>query len=71
MIRLLSLAFILSACTPISASRPIIDLEGVNMVKHNRDLAACEEWVTQQAFVAGNGVSQCMHDKGYKILRWN
>ena len=62
---------LLAACSPISASRPIVDMEGVSLVKYNRDLADCENWVASQAFVAGNGVSQCLSDRGYKILRWN
>lgn len=61
----------LASCTPISGTRPIIDLEGVDMVKHNRDLAACEDYVSSQLISPGNGVSRCMHEKGYKILRWN
>lgn len=73
MIRALSLTALLTlgACTPISGTRPIIDLEGVDMVKHNRDLAACEDYVASQLIVAGNGTSRCMSEKGYKILRWN
>lgn len=69
---LILLSIGLAACgTSISGIRPIIDLEGVNMVQHNRDLAACEDYVASQLISAGNGTSRCMSEKGYKILRWN
>lgn len=61
----------LAGCSGISAARPIIDMEGVDVVKYNRDLATCEDYVSSQLFSPGNGTSRCMSEKGYKILRWN
>lgn len=60
----------LAGCgTPISANRPIVDMEGVDVVKHNRDMAACEAWVASQAITFGNATERCMREKGYKILK--
>lgn len=52
-------------CGPLPA--PVADIEGVDQVKYNRDLAACYEekrWATEM----GNPIANCMKAKGYKIL---
>lgn len=66
-----AIAVLLAGCTGLAAIRPIVDMEGVDPVKLNRDMAACEDYVASQLISAGNGVSRCMSEKGYKILRWN
>jgi hypothetical protein len=45
---------------------PIIDMTGVDPIKHNRDVAEC--YRTMPAFAFGNPVTKCMQAKGYKIL---
>jgi hypothetical protein len=47
---------------------PIVDMEGVNPVTYNRDLASCVKDNASKALVIGNGVTRCMVGKGYKIL---
>lgn len=61
----------LMGCTGLAATRPVVDMKGVDPVRYNRDLAACEDYVARQFISAGNGVSRCLSEKGYKILRWN
>jgi len=53
------------SCNPLPA--PVVDMEGVNPVTYNRDLAACYE-EKKWAVEAGNAVSNCMRAKGYKVL---
>ena len=48
--------------------RPLVDMEGVDPVKHNRDLAACYDKVGKQFFSWGTDVGDCMASKGYKVL---
>lgn len=64
-------ALMLAGCSSVSSQRPLVDLEGVDLAKYQRDMAACEDETASQLVVAGNGVSRCMQAKGYKILRWN
>lgn len=56
----------LAACgeTP----RPLIDMEGVDPVKQNRDLADCYKKVGAQFFSWGTDVADCMTSRGYKVL---
>lgn len=52
-------------CGPLPA--PVVDMEGVDQVKYNRDLAACYE-EKRLTIEMGNAVSNCMKAKGYTIL---
>jgi hypothetical protein len=54
-----------ASCNPLPA--PVVDMEGVNPVTYNRDLAACYE-EKKWAIEAGNAISNCMSAKGYKVL---
>ena len=45
---------------------PIIDMQGVDPVQYNRDLADCSQNMPFAAL--GNPVSTCMESKGYVIL---
>lgn len=49
--------------------RPLVDMEGVDPIKHNRDLADCYDRVAAQFISSGNAVGNCMASKGYKVLR--
>jgi hypothetical protein len=49
--------------------RPLVDMEGVDLVKHNRDLADCYDKIGKQFFSWGTDVSDCMSSKGYRVLR--
>jgi hypothetical protein len=45
---------------------PIVDMTGVDQVQYNKDLADCYKSIPFIA--AGNPVTSCMEEKGYKIL---
>ena len=62
--KLVALAVVMSGCAITPA--PIIDMEGVDLVKHNRDLADCYRNVPTVG--AGNPISKCMAAKNYRIL---
>lgn len=53
-----------SGCSPVPA--PIVDMEEVDPVQHNRDVADC--YANMPAFALGNPVTNCMRAKGYRIL---
>lgn len=46
---------------------PVVDMEGVDQVKYNRDLADC---YNEKRFATewGSPITNCMRAKGYKIL---
>jgi hypothetical protein len=46
---------------------PVVDMQGVDPVKYNRDAAECAEHA-ETAFEFGNAATNCMRKKGYKIL---
>lgn len=48
--------------------RPLVDMEGVDPVKHNRDLADCYNSVGKQFFSWGTDTADCMKSKGYRVL---
>lgn len=56
---------IIAGCAT-KAQAPIVDMEGVDIVKYNRDLADCE--LNAPFISAGSHLTRCMHEKGYKIL---
>lgn len=56
------------ACTGLPP--PVVDMEGVDQAKYNRDLAACYE-EKKFAFEMGNPITNCIKKKGYKILYSN
>lgn len=56
---------ILAGCVT-KAEAPIVDMEGVDIVKYNRDLADCE--LSTPVVSLGSYLTKCMHEKGYKIL---
>ncbi|WP_162488500.1 hypothetical protein [Azospirillum lipoferum] len=56
---------ILAGCVT-KAEAPIVDMEGVDIVKYNRDLADCE--LSTPVVSLGSHLTKCMHGKGYKIL---
>ena len=58
----------LQACAGLPP--PVVDMEGVNQTKYNRDLAACYE-EKKSAFEMGNAITNCMKQKGYRILYSN
>jgi hypothetical protein len=45
---------------------PIIDLQGVDQVKYNRDLADC--YKEQGVFVTDQMLPKCVERKGYKVI---
>lgn len=47
---------------------PIIDMQGVDPVAYNRDLAECVKRNASKAIELGNGVTRCIQAKGYKVL---
>ena len=47
---------------------PIVDMEGVDPVAYNRDLAECVKENASKAIEFGNGVTRCIRAKGYKVL---
>lgn len=47
----------------------LIDMEGANLVQHNRDLNDCYEQKSKLFISSGNFVGNCMESKGYKVLR--
>jgi hypothetical protein len=53
-----------AACSTLAP--PVVDMEGVDQVKYNRDLAWC--YNNLSGFEMGNAVTNCMERKGYKIL---
>jgi hypothetical protein len=56
----------LAGCSTVSP--PIVDMQGVDPVRYNRDLAECTDRINSAPISFGNGVSRCMEDKGYRIL---
>jgi starvation-inducible outer membrane lipoprotein len=58
----------LQACAGLPP--PVVDMEGVDHAKYNRDLAACYE-EANSAVEMGNAVTNCIKRKGYKILYSN
>lgn len=48
---------------------PVVDMQGVDLVQYNRDLAYCEN--NPPAFGLGNVTSNCMRAKGSHILANN
>lgn len=65
---LLIVALSLFGCVS-STPQPIVDMQGVDIVQYNRDLAYCETHVP--FFSARNPYSDCLRAKGYKILLHN
>lgn len=63
-IALVALTLVLGACAPLQ--QPIVDMEGVDPVALNRDLAECNR--NKPAIAWGNPLKTCMSDKGYKVL---
>lgn len=51
-----------------SIPSPIIDMTGVDVGQHSRDLAACHAQANRTSFALGNPVAHCMRDKGYSVL---
>lgn len=60
-----SLAITLAACGP--PPNPVIDMEGKDPVKANRDMAACQH-ETSDVFAWGNPMAKCMRAKGYAVI---
>ena len=61
---LLAVVVSLAACgTPV----PIVDMQGKDPVKTNRDLAACQA-STSGTFAWGNPIATCMKAKGYTLM---
>ena len=70
---LLPLALSLAACVsgPQTPRMPIVDMTGVDVGRHSRDEAACEQERFQTSFSVGNPLTNCMERKGYKVLARN
>lgn len=65
--RWMLLAAVTAAIISCSAPQaPVVDMEGVDPAQHNRDLAEC--YRTMPAIAAGNPITTCMKEKGYRIL---
>lgn len=47
---------------------PVVDMQGVDPMQYNRDLAECVNKTASTAFAFGNPTTDCMSAKGYKIL---
>jgi hypothetical protein len=60
---LVAVALVLVGCGT-GPMNPIVDMQNVDPVKYNRDLAECNH----APGVIGNPISRCMRKKGYKIL---
>ena len=52
-------AIALTACGE-SIPSPIVDMQGVDPVKYNQDLADCHTIASKTAFAFGNPVTDCM-----------
>jgi hypothetical protein len=65
--RAVLIANVLSACAGPTPT-PIVDMAGVDPVVYNRDLAQCVKENASKAIVLGNGVTECMKGKGYRVL---
>jgi hypothetical protein len=53
---------------PRAPVMPVVDMTGVNLAQHNRDLADCEERRRNTSFSIGPQLANCMKEKGYKVL---
>jgi predicted metal-binding protein len=53
-------------CTGIQA--PIVDMNGVDQARYNIDLSDCAKRASAMFISAGNPISRCMEERGYKIL---
>lgn len=60
-------SLLLSVCQACSSvPPPIVDKTGVDEGKYSHDLADC--YHQMPAFAVGNPITDCMREKGYKIL---
>jgi len=60
------LLILLAACAG-RARDPIVDMQGVDPVKYQQDLAYCRE-ERKWTLTLGNYMDECLATKGYKIL---
>ena len=69
MFRLLTagLLILLGACADRPRD-PIVDMQGVDPVKYEQDLAYCRE-ERKWTLTFGNYMDECLATKGYKILQ--
>jgi hypothetical protein len=69
MLRLLTvgLLILLAACADRPRD-PIVDMQGVDPVKYEQDLAYCRE-ERKWTLTFGNYMDECLATKGYKILQ--
>lgn len=63
----LALGFLLAGCVSAPVP-PVVDMAGVDPVRLNQDLAACEEERRNTFFSVGPPLANCMRAKGYKVL---
>jgi hypothetical protein len=57
--------FLLAGCS--YAPAPVVDMAGVDPVKYSHDLGECREYY-ETHFALGDGTTDCLRQKGYKIL---
>jgi hypothetical protein len=63
--------FVLSGCavTHTRLEGPVVDLAGVDPVKHNRDMGECTQKKRDASFVgAATMITDCMAERGYVII---
>ena len=61
------LLLLLAGCAGRSRD-PIVDMQGVDPVKYQQDLAYCRE-ARKWTLTLGNYMDECLATKGYKILQ--
>jgi hypothetical protein len=64
-VSLVAFALLVGACGP--PPNPVVDMQGKDPVKVNRDLAACQ-METADVFAWGNPMAKCMRAKGYVVI---
>lgn len=69
MLRLLTLGLLILLVACADRPRdPIVDMQGVDPVKYEQDLAYCRE-ERKWTLTFGNYMDECLATKGYKILQ--
>ena len=56
--------FLAASCSTMPV--PVVDMEGVDQIQYNRDLA--DRYDETPAFAFGNWLATCLESKGYTVL---
>ena len=65
---LISILLLTGCSTNSAVEPPIVDMTGVDQNRYNSDLSECQRRVNP-TFSIGPVVSNCMADKGYRVLQ--